>query len=126
MSDPEFARRRVLSFRTQHQLNNSEEIHANLGVNAFSILSEKKFDVTNQSCFLFLVIRLNASQKPFPIRLKPFPHGSADQIIQHDTDEILILLEECHCFIHFVASDGDPGQSPRHRAFFTHWFEIYI
>jgi hypothetical protein len=76
MTDPEFMRQRLLDFRPQYHLNNSEEVHAIMAVDACSILTEKKFDITNQPYFLFPIISLNATHKSFLVRLRPFPHRS--------------------------------------------------
>jgi hypothetical protein len=126
MTNTEFLSQCLFDFRMRNHLNETDEIRAILGVDAFSVLSDSRPDVTNSSCFLFMIIPLNSNEKPFPIRLKAYPHGSADRIIQEEIDGILNVLGESRCFIHFAASDGDPGYSPRHRAFFLHWFRLYI
>jgi hypothetical protein len=126
LTEADFLDQALLDCRVQYEIPSSEMIDAVLGVDAFSILPDVKPDLTNRSCFLFMIIPLKFNWKPFPIRLKPYLHGSADQLIQQEITNLLSMLARRQCFVHFVASDGDPGYSRRHQEHFLMWFKVYV
>jgi len=115
----------ISEFRRRYDL--VDEIDANLGVDAFSIVPfETSKGVTHNSCFLFVLLPWKYAEKPCLLRIESFSHGSAGPEIQKIIDELVITCESCGVVIHFVASDGDQGYSTRHRKFFEKWFPYFM
>jgi hypothetical protein len=120
LSVPEGIVRNILEFTKAHAI---DVLHANLGVDAFSVVSEGDGD--DHGCFLFLLQPFEFKLKPFPIRITFYAHGSADRVVQTWVNEVLDICERSSVVVHFVCTDGDPGSSARHKEFFLGWFTIF-
>jgi hypothetical protein len=120
---PEGVQRTIQDFRRHNDLGESI-IHANLGVDAFSIIPEKTEKEFKRCCFLFMLQPWDYQLKPIPIHILPYEHSQADQTIQDRIDEILAICFRMNIHVHFLCSDGDQGYSRRHKLFFQGWYRV--
>jgi hypothetical protein len=115
--------RTIQDFRRQHNLGEAT-IHANLGVDAFSVIPEKTETDFQRYCFLFMLQPWDYPLKPIPLQILPHGHGQADQTIQNRISDVLGICAEMNVHVHFLCSDGDQGYSSRHKAFFQRWYGL--
>jgi hypothetical protein len=114
----------IQELRQQNHPKNSQT-HANLGVDVFSVIPDKRETDFQGHRFLF-ILRPWDHQLPTEARSRVFrsEHGLSDPTIQNPINDVLAEWAPMNFHLHILFSDVDQGYWPKDDLFFQSWYPI--